>query len=233
MRTCNSRSTLRELKQLQDRSAFEKFISGLFGSDDSVGTLFGSNSNTTQHQAPAREARNETSSLPITGSVFNAPLFGSTIGQKIDGALGDEESARQYNEHIGATGTNVPAIGVLRRSRGAAASVGKTTTPTLQPNGSDTAVASENQQKMDGIKEAFANTVNATESEDKLANFEIQNAMCDDTPVVKSIGRVDTGQSPDPGLPMSLCDRARDARKRNSPAASNLEAQCLASGGKL
>jgi hypothetical protein len=44
---------------------------------------------------------------------------------------------------------------------------------------------------------------------------------------VKSIGRVNTGTSP-PGPPMSLCERARNARARNSPAAPNLEAQCKA-----
>jgi hypothetical protein len=49
-------------------------------------------------------------------------------------------------------------------------------------------------------------------------------------PPVKSLGRVNSGSPPGPpGPPMTLCERARDARARNSPAAPNLEAQCLAS----
>jgi hypothetical protein len=45
---------------------------------------------------------------------------------------------------------------------------------------------------------------------------------------VKSIGRVNTGPTP-PRVPGStICDSAKDARSRNSPAAPNLEAQCNA-----
>ncbi|MEO6365674.1 MAG: hypothetical protein ABIO38_06475 [Luteimonas sp.] len=46
---------------------------------------------------------------------------------------------------------------------------------------------------------------------------------------VKSIGRVGDG-TPAPPRPAgwTICDSARDARARNSPAASNLEAQCAA-----
>ena len=47
---------------------------------------------------------------------------------------------------------------------------------------------------------------------------------------VTSLGRVGT-QPPKPGPPQHICDRAREARARNSPAAPNLEAQCLAAGG--
>lgn len=43
---------------------------------------------------------------------------------------------------------------------------------------------------------------------------------------VRSIGRA--GGSPEPGPPKSICQAARDARARNSPAAANLEAQCAA-----
>ena len=43
----------------------------------------------------------------------------------------------------------------------------------------------------------------------------------------KTLGRIKS-TSP-PRAPMSLCDAARDARRRNSPAAPNLEAQCEAS----
>jgi hypothetical protein len=46
-----------------------------------------------------------------------------------------------------------------------------------------------------------------------------------------ALGRVQ-GTTPK-GPPMSICDRARDARARNSPAAPSLEAQCLAAGDKL
>jgi hypothetical protein len=46
-------------------------------------------------------------------------------------------------------------------------------------------------------------------------------------PPAKSLGRVKTSSPPRP--PMSICDAARDARRRNSPAAPNLEAQCEAS----
>jgi len=46
-----------------------------------------------------------------------------------------------------------------------------------------------------------------------------------------ALGRV---QSTAPnGPPMSICDRARDARARNSPAAPSLEAQCRAAKDKL
>lgn len=45
---------------------------------------------------------------------------------------------------------------------------------------------------------------------------------------VRSIGRVNTGTPSSSNPPMSICERARDARARNSPAAANLEAQCLA-----
>jgi hypothetical protein len=44
---------------------------------------------------------------------------------------------------------------------------------------------------------------------------------------VKSLGRVAPSSSPSP--PRPICDAARDARARNSPAAPGLEAQCLAS----
>ena len=46
-------------------------------------------------------------------------------------------------------------------------------------------------------------------------------------PPVKSIGRVNRGSTPQGPL-RSLCEAARDARARNSPAAANLEAQCSA-----
>jgi hypothetical protein len=41
----------------------------------------------------------------------------------------------------------------------------------------------------------------------------------------KVLGRV---QSTTPAVPMSICDRAKDARERNSPVAPALEAQCTA-----
>jgi hypothetical protein len=46
-------------------------------------------------------------------------------------------------------------------------------------------------------------------------------------PGVKTFGRVKTTDA----SPRSICDMARDARARNSPAAPNLEAQCRAAGG--
>jgi hypothetical protein len=49
--------------------------------------------------------------------------------------------------------------------------------------------------------------------------------MCGDPTTYLSLGRVNAGSTPS-GPPMSLCDRARDARARNSPAAPNLEEQC-------
>ncbi|MEP6634547.1 MAG: hypothetical protein ABJA62_10095, partial [Luteimonas sp.] len=53
--------------------------------------------------------------------------------------------------------------------------------------------------------------------------------ICDavSTTAVTSIGKVQTGLPPGPK--MSLCERAVDARNRNSPAAADLEAQCQAS----
>jgi hypothetical protein len=58
------------------------------------------------------------------------------------------------------------------------------------------------------------------------------NLICGDSPInpnnppVKSIGRVNTGGPAQPLRP--ICDAARDARARNSPAAPGLEAQCRA-----
>lgn len=49
----------------------------------------------------------------------------------------------------------------------------------------------------------------------------------------KSIGRVPTSLPPTPGPQRSICEAARDARARNSPAAPNLEAQCRASGPRV
>jgi len=47
--------------------------------------------------------------------------------------------------------------------------------------------------------------------------------------VIKSIGRVKTGgEKKAEGPPRSICEAARSARARNSPAAPNLEAQCRA-----
>ena len=46
--------------------------------------------------------------------------------------------------------------------------------------------------------------------------------------VVNAIGRVNTGADAGPRPPRSICEAARDARARNSPAAPNLEAQCRA-----
>jgi hypothetical protein len=50
---------------------------------------------------------------------------------------------------------------------------------------------------------------------------------------VKSIGRVNVGGGPTPGPPMSICERAADARARKSPAAPYLEAQCTPEGAKI
>jgi hypothetical protein len=47
---------------------------------------------------------------------------------------------------------------------------------------------------------------------------------------VKSIGRVNTGGAP-PKASASICDSARDALSRQSPASPNLVAQCRAAGG--
>ena len=49
----------------------------------------------------------------------------------------------------------------------------------------------------------------------------------------KSIGRVHTSSSKTPGPQRSICEAARDARARNSPAALDLEAQCWASGARF
>ena len=46
---------------------------------------------------------------------------------------------------------------------------------------------------------------------------------------VKSLGKVPTSSSAPPRPQQSICEAARDARARNSPAAPNLEAQCRAS----
>ena len=53
----------------------------------------------------------------------------------------------------------------------------------------------------------------------------------DPSPIVKTIGRVNVGPvAPSTGQ-VSICDRARDSRARNSPVAPQLEAQCRAQGG--
>jgi hypothetical protein len=49
--------------------------------------------------------------------------------------------------------------------------------------------------------------------------------ICGEPTTYLSLGRVNTGSAP-AGPPMSLCDRARDALTRNSPAAPNLVEQC-------
>jgi len=53
--------------------------------------------------------------------------------------------------------------------------------------------------------------------------------ICGDPPplIGKTLGRVPSSSPPHP--PRPICDSARDARARNSPAAPNLEAQCAAS----
>ena len=48
---------------------------------------------------------------------------------------------------------------------------------------------------------------------------------------VKSIGRVNTGSPSAPRPARSICDSARDALSRQSPAAPNLVTQCSAAGG--
>ena len=48
---------------------------------------------------------------------------------------------------------------------------------------------------------------------------------------VRSIGRVNVPSGTSNSPPVSICDAARAARARNSPAAPNLENQCQASGG--
>ncbi len=49
------------------------------------------------------------------------------------------------------------------------------------------------------------------------------------TESVKTLGRV-KGAAPTPGPPVSLCERAREARARNSPTAPALEERCRAAG---
>jgi hypothetical protein len=48
----------------------------------------------------------------------------------------------------------------------------------------------------------------------------------------KTLGRTPAPPGSAPKPPMSVCDRARDARARNSPAAPALAEACVASGGK-
>ncbi len=47
--------------------------------------------------------------------------------------------------------------------------------------------------------------------------------------IVTSIGKVNTGTPSTTPTHRTICEAARDARARNSPAAPNLEAQCRAS----
>jgi hypothetical protein len=49
--------------------------------------------------------------------------------------------------------------------------------------------------------------------------------ICGEPTTYSTLGRVNTGSAP-AGPPMSLCERARDALARNSPAAPNLVEQC-------
>ena len=51
-----------------------------------------------------------------------------------------------------------------------------------------------------------------------------------ETPPVKAIGRVNLPPGTAPNPPISICESARRARARNSPAAPGLEAQCRAAG---
>lgn len=52
-------------------------------------------------------------------------------------------------------------------------------------------------------------------------------------PPVKSLGRVKVPAGSSPGPAMSICERAADARARNSPAAPYLEAQCSPADAKI
>ena len=47
-------------------------------------------------------------------------------------------------------------------------------------------------------------------------------------PTVKAQGRVKTGGSPSPNSTLTICEKAKQARARNSPAAPGLEAKCAA-----
>ena len=59
-------------------------------------------------------------------------------------------------------------------------------------------------------------------------------ALAADNAPVKTLGRVHVdGASGPTGPPMSICDSARAAKARNSPAAPGLEQKCLASGGSM
>jgi hypothetical protein len=49
----------------------------------------------------------------------------------------------------------------------------------------------------------------------------------------KTLGRVPSSSSATPGPQRSICEAAREARARNSPAAPNLEAQCRAGEARL
>ena len=95
--------------------------------------------------------------------------------------------------------------------------------PSKMPRGGDAAgeAAAERAEKAAERKRKEAERRNEEERKRREAEAAQSHA--------KSLGRVPSSSSAAPGLQRSICEAARDARARNSPAAPNLEAQCRAS----
>jgi len=84
-------------------------------------------------------------------------------------------------------------------------------------------------KKHDAIKAAFDSA--ATDSATESATDDRATAALAQPAPTMALGRVQSTTPPDPN--MTICDYARSARARNSPAAPNLERQCTAAGGSF
>jgi hypothetical protein len=64
-------------------------------------------------------------------------------------------------------------------------------------------------------------------------NFHFEYALFPDYPVVKAQGRVKLGGEPSAISKLSICEKAKVARDRNSPAAPGLARKCIEGGGTV
>ncbi len=71
----------------------------------------------------------------------------------------------------------------------------------------------------------------ASEVDNQRPDSAVLQALTPAKPAAKALGRVGTAAPRDPNK--TICDYARSAKARNSPAAPGLERQCLASGGSM
>ena len=99
--------------------------------------------------------------------------------------------------------------------------------PSTMPGGGDAAgqAAADRAEKAAERKRKEAEKRNDQERKKREAEAARAHA--------KSLGRVPPSSSATPGPQRSICEAARDARARNSPAAPDLETQCRASSARF